>query len=66
MDAVTYALCKGLVAGAQTAAAAANTAAEAANAAIVDIYHDKNFILSVNEDNSLSLTYNDEPEETEE
>jgi hypothetical protein len=66
MDAVTYALCKGLVAGAQVAATAANTAAEAANAAIVDIYHDKNFILSVNEDNSLSLTYNDEPEETEE
>lgn len=47
---------------ADNAATAANTAATAAENAIQDIYHDKNFLLSVNPDNSLKLTYNDEEE----
>ena len=42
---------------ANTAASAANSAAADANVAISAIYHDKNFILTVNADNSLSLTY---------
>lgn len=66
MDVETLAICKKSVSRANTAAAAANTAATAANAAIADIYHDKNFILSVNVDNSLSLTYDDTQTETEE
>jgi hypothetical protein len=62
---------------ASTAAESANTAAENANTAtsnaqaatqdaidaVAAIYHDKNFLLSVNADNSLTLTYNDETEE---
>ena len=45
---------------ADNAATAANTAATAAENAIQDIYHDKNFLLSVNQDGSLKLTYDDE------
>ena len=67
MDIETLAICKKLAASAVTAA---NTAAETANAAAEDaesaisaIYHDKTFLLTVNEDGSLSLTYNDETEE---
>ena len=41
---------------------AANAAAAEAEKAVKDIYHDKNFLLSVNSDKSLSLTY----KETEE
>lgn len=62
---------------ASTAAESANTAAENANTAtsnaqvatqdaidaVAAIYHDKNFLLSINADNSLTLTYNDETEE---
>lgn len=45
---------------ADAATARANAAAAEAENAVNDIYHDKNFILSVNDDNSLSLTYNEE------
>lgn len=45
---------------ANTAAGSANTAAQSALEAISDIYHDKNFLLSVNQDGSLKLTYDDE------
>ena len=48
---------------ADTAAQAAEQAAEDANEAISAIYHDKNFLLSVNADNSLTLSYNTETEE---
>lgn len=44
-------------ASANEAATAANEAATAANEAVSVIYHDKNFFLSVNEDNSLTLNY---------
>lgn len=47
---------------ANTAAGSANAAAQAANDAISAIYHDKNFLLTVNPDDSLTLTYNDEEE----
>ena len=47
---------------ANTAAGSANAAAQAALDAISAIYHDKNFLLTVNPDNSLKLTYNDEEE----
>lgn len=67
MDIETLALCKKMtanaVAAANAAAENANTAAEDAESAISAIYHDKNFLLIVNEDGSLSLTYNDETEE---
>ncbi len=39
----------------------ANAAAEAEKA-VKDIYHDKNFLLSVNSDKSLSLTYKEAEE----
>lgn len=42
---------------ASDAAQSAASAATDANTAISAIYHDKNFILTVNEDDSLSLTY---------
>lgn len=45
---------------ANTAAGSANAAAQAANDAISAIYHDKNFLLTVNPDDSLTLTYNEE------
>lgn len=55
---------------ADTAASNANDAAENAQEATEDaltaisaIYHDKNFIIEINEDDSLSLTYNDEETE---
>ena len=55
---------------AQTATSAANTATSAANSAASDardaidaIYHDKNFLLTVNEDSSLTLTYSPGEEE---
>ena len=44
-------------AAANAAAASANEAATAANEAVSVIYHDKNFFLSVNDDNSLTLNY---------
>lgn len=44
------------------ATAAANQAASDANAAISAIYHDKNFLLVINEDSSLSLTYDPDAE----
>ena len=47
---------------ANTAAGSANAAAQAALDAISAIYHDKNFLLTINPDNSLKLTYNDEEE----
>lgn len=47
---------------ANSAAGTANAAAQAANDAISAIYHDKNFLLTVNPDDSLTLTYNDEEE----
>lgn len=50
---------------ADTATSAANSAASDARDAIDAIYHDKNFLLTVNEDTSLTLTYDpDELEET--
>lgn len=65
MDIIDILLASGFKSGAIKAAteranAAASEAASAAadaNTAISAIYHDKNFILTVNEDNSLSLTY---------
>ena len=48
---------KAAAAAANAAAASANEAATAANEAVSVIYHDKNFFLSVNEDNSLTLNY---------
>ena len=63
MDVETYALLKGKVARADEAAQTAERAAEDANDAIAAIYHDKNFLLTVNDDNSLSLTYDPEPNE---
>ncbi len=51
---------KAAAAAANAAAASANEAATAANNAVSVIYHDKNFFLSVNEDNSLTLNYDPE------
>lgn len=65
MDIETLAICKKTLKSASTATAAAVAAATAANAATSAIYHDKNFLLTVNEDKSLSLTYNDTPTEEE-
>ena len=48
---------KAAAAAANAAAASANEAATAANEAVSVIYHDKNFFLSVNDDNSLTLNY---------
>lgn len=71
MDLETLAICKKKLASATAAAAAANAAAEEATEAAINaeeavaaIYHDKNFLLTVNDDNSLSLIY--QIEETEE
>lgn len=64
MDTETLALCKQRLAGADAAADRATEAASAAESAVAAIYHDKNFILTVNEDGSLSLTY--DPSQTEE
>ena len=63
MDIETYGLLKGKVARADAAAQAAETAAAEATEAKDAIYHDKNFLLSVNADNSLTLSYNTETEE---
>ena len=51
---------------ADTAAQAAEQAAEDANEAISAIYHDKNFLLSVNADKSLTLSYDPEGINSEE
>lgn len=48
------------ISSADAATVRANAAAAEAENAVNDIYHDKNFILSINDDNSLSLTYNEE------
>lgn len=63
MDVETYGLLKGKVDRADAAAQAAETAAAEATEAKDAIYHDKNFLLSVNADNSLTLSYNTETEE---
>lgn len=63
MDIETLAICKKTLSRADAATAAANAAADEAETAIAAIYHDKNFLLTVENDNSLSLTYNDETEE---
>lgn len=60
MDLEATAIARKTVKSANAAATAANAAA--AEKAVKDIYHDKNFLLSVNSDKSLSLTY----KETEE
>jgi hypothetical protein len=60
MDLEATAIARKTVKSANAAATAANAAE--AEKAVKDIYHDKNFLLSVNSDKSLSLTY----KETEE
>lgn len=62
MDLEATAIARKTVKAANAAATAANAAAAEAEKAVNDIYHDKNFLLSVNSDKSLSLTY----KETEE
>lgn len=62
MDLEATAIAMKTVKSANVAATAANAAAAEAEKAVKDIYHDKNFLLSVNSDKSLSLTY----KETEE
>lgn len=62
MDLEATAIARKTVKSANAAATAANAAAAEAEKAVKDIYHDKNFLLSVNGDKSLSLTY----KETEE
>ncbi|MBR6102639.1 MAG: hypothetical protein IKP95_09435 [Ruminococcus sp.] len=62
MDIETYGACRHLVGRAETAADAAEKAASDANEAIDAIFHDKNFLLTVNEDNSLTLTYDPDAE----
>lgn len=62
MDLEATAIARKPVKSANAAATAANAAAAEAEKAVKDIYHDKNFLLSVNSDKSLSLTY----KETEE
>lgn len=48
------------VTAANTAAGEANTAAEAANTAAAAVYTDRDFLLLMNTDGSLTLTYNEE------
>lgn len=55
--AIAAAIVKGKVKRADEAAQAAEKAADDAKAATAAIYHDKNFLLSVNADNSLTLSY---------
>ncbi|RGG72143.1 hypothetical protein DWW95_04930 [Ruminococcus sp. AF17-6LB] len=62
MDLEATAIARKTVKSANVAATAANAAAAEAEKAVKNIYHDKNFLLSVNSDKSLSLTY----KETEE
>lgn len=62
MDLEATAIARKTVKSANAAATAANAAAAEAEKAVKDIYHYKNFLLSVNSDKSLSLTY----KETEE
>ena len=62
MDLEATAIARKTVKSANAAATAANAAAAEAEKAVKDIYHDKNFLLSVNSDKRLSLTY----KETEE
>lgn len=62
MDLEATAIARKTVKSANAAATAANAAAAEAEKAVKDIYHDKSFLLSVNSDKSLSLTY----KETEE
>ena len=62
MDLEATAIARKTVKSANAAATAANAAAAEAEKAVKDIYHDENFLLSVNSDKSLSLTY----KETEE
>lgn len=50
------------VTAASTAAGEANTAADAANTAAASVYTDKNFLLLLNEDMSVTLTYSEETE----
>ena len=66
MDIETLAVCKKSVTAANTAAAAANAAAADAKAAVGSIFHDKNFLLTVQADNSLVLRYDPNQIETEE
>lgn len=66
MDVETLAICKKTMANVETATAAANEAATAANTAIASIFHDKNFLLSIQADNSLVLRYDPNETETEE
>ena len=56
MDLEATAIARKTVKSANAAATAANAAAAEAEKAVKDIYHDKNFLLSVNSDKSLSLT----------
>lgn len=63
MDIETYGIVKGKVQKADEAAKAAEKAARNANDAVDAIYHDKNFLLSVNADKSLTLSYKSETEE---
>jgi hypothetical protein len=66
MDVETLAICKKTMANVETATTAANEAATAANTAIASIFHDKNFLLSIQADNSLVLRYDPNETETEE
>lgn len=50
------------VTAANTAAGEANTAAEAANTAAAAVYTDRDFLLLLKTDGSLTLTYNEETE----
>lgn len=66
MDVETLAICKKTMANVETATTAANEAAAAADAATAAIFHDKNFLLSIQADNSLVLRYDPNETETEE
>ena len=65
MDVETLAIVKKKLSNVETATAAANAAADAANAATASIFHDKNFLLSIQADNSLVLRYDPNQTETE-
>lgn len=67
MDVETLAICKKTMANVEIATTVANEAATAANSAIAAIFHDKNFLLSIQADNSLVLRYDpNQTTETEE
>lgn len=65
MDVETLAIVKKKLSNVETATTAANAAADAANAATASIFHDKNFLLSIQADNSLVLRYDPNQTETE-